>query len=199
MGVSTRELTVYSLQLAVGCVFLAAAAGKATNIGAFRLAVASHAVMPVRLVSVAAPALVLLEFLVALALMLGYIVAVAGSIAIVMLSLFAMSIVVNLSRGRRIPCGCFGSKTEEISPRSLLRIALLVVPTIVLLAVGGSTLTVGVFTENGPQSLFRLVEAAGLAAFMLAVGAWLLAIPESANALQIRRLRQRRTSAQVAG
>lgn len=133
-----------------------------------------------------APVLAFLEGAVALAMIGGYFVVVAGSVAVVLLAVFATGIAINLLRGRQIPCGCFGSKSDTVSPRALVRIVLLACPLIALLVVGGSTVTAGTLFENGAESLLRLVEAAGVAAFLLVLGAWLLALPEVAKALNLQ-------------
>lgn len=187
MSYTPQALLVYASQLAVGSVFLAASLLKVTDMTAFRQAVAGYAVLPRRLVPVVALVLVLLEFAVALALIGGYIVVIAASVAVVMLGFFASGIAVNLLRGRRIQCGCFGGRSDTISPRALFRIVLIAVPSLTLLIFGGSTVTAVTLAENGAQSLLRLVEAAGVGAFMLILGAWLLALPEVSKILSTLR------------
>jgi uncharacterized membrane protein YphA (DoxX/SURF4 family) len=181
----TEEMIRYSLQLSVGTVFLTASVFKLADIRAFRSAVAGYGIRPPGLVAVLAPALAFLECIVALALIAGYFVSFAGSVALITLAAFTTGISFNLIRGRRIPCGCFGSRSDAISPRALTRIALLALPTIALLVIGGSTVTARTLIEGEAESLLHLVEAASAAAFFLVVGAWLLALPEVAQALHI--------------
>lgn len=177
------ELIRYSLQLAVGFVFLAASASKLADIKAFRLTVLGYAIVPAALVTTVAFVTVVVEITIGAALLAGYLVAAAVPTGLAALAAFALGISVNLIRGRRIPCGCFGSRADTISARSLMRIALLTIPLAALAVFGGSGTTSRALISGGAEGVPLLIEVTSLAVFLLILGTWLLALPEVARSL----------------
>jgi hypothetical protein len=82
-------------------------------------------VVPARAVAFAAWALTAVEAFLALSFLSGWLVVVAVPLSAVTLAAFAGVTSVNLRRGRDVPCGCFGNAEEQVSARSLVRLALL--------------------------------------------------------------------------
>lgn len=95
--------------------------------------------------------------------------------ALALFSSFAFGVAFNLLRGRFPRCFCFGATSgEQISPRSLQRIALLLCLVVITLRAelaAGS----GVGWDLGSSSTLALDVA--LAGFIAAAGSWLLILP----------------------
>jgi hypothetical protein len=164
----------------VGCVFLAASVSKLADMALFRRTLASYAVLPSSLVAAVAPALAITEGLVALAFLVSYQVQTAAALAGAMLIAFFGGVAINLRRGRKIECGCFGSKSDTISVLSLARLVLLSLPLLVLLLSGPSRIGVMTLLDLSTSALVDVAEAVALMASLLICGAWLLALPEAA-------------------
>ncbi|MFN8034335.1 MAG: MauE/DoxX family redox-associated membrane protein [Acidimicrobiia bacterium] len=77
--------------------------------------------VPARVATGAGVGLVLVELAVAAALVLAPGSAGPAWAAVVLLGVFTAAIVVNLARGHRAPCPCFGAGAAPISPRTVLR------------------------------------------------------------------------------
>lgn len=178
------EIITYGLQLAVGCVFLSAALPKLLDLAGFRRVVSDYAILPSPVVPLVAPLLVISEVVVCISFLTGYVLGIGLLFAVALLGVFGVGIGVNLQRGRRINCGCFGSNSDSISMRSLARLALLLAGVLALVLVRDAGMTLGAFVAGGASSLLRLVEAAALAAFLLVLAAWILAFPELARVFQ---------------
>lgn len=100
----------------VGVVLLRAGAAKLlVAAGDHRVAISEYGVLPKRLEGSAALVLPWLEIGLALMLMAGIGVLVAGVVAAVLLASFSCAITVNLARGRVFDCGCGGSARRRIS------------------------------------------------------------------------------------
>jgi uncharacterized membrane protein YphA (DoxX/SURF4 family) len=147
-------------------VFLAAAIPKLAARRDFERAVSNYRLLPGPLVGVVASWLPRFEILCSLALLLGVAVTpVAALLAFVLLG-FSIAIAINLSRGRRLACGCF----SNIAPRTIgwshvvgdLGLAALAV--VVAVADPGVLTVVGSGAANAPA----LTSGDGVAAFTLA-------------------------------
>jgi uncharacterized membrane protein YphA (DoxX/SURF4 family) len=186
MSEYTLDVFAYALQLTAGCVFLAAVAAKGSDMRAFREAVQSYDLLPGRLVSTTAHSIVVLEVLVTAAMITGVFVRPAAGVGLGLLVLFGAGISINLRRGRRVPCGCFGSRSEALSTHSLARIGFLAVPLTLLLRVESSSPSVWILEHGDSGSWHRLVDAGAVAAFLLIASAWLLALPQLFAIFHIR-------------
>lgn len=124
----------HAAQLALGVVFLVAVVPKLRNPRDFRRTVDSYNVIPQCASWGTAIAVMLAEVLIACALMLGWRVADALILAIMLLVAVSIAVLVNLHRGRRIPCGCFGDPREVISSNTLVRLVVLGVTAVIVAA-----------------------------------------------------------------
>lgn len=93
---------------------------------AFLLSVLEYRVLPVALARLYARSVSFVGIIAGLLLLLGLVLLPAAVVLLVLLASFAIAVSVNLLRGRRFGCGCFGSlTTEQIGIGTLLRIAIL--------------------------------------------------------------------------
>ena len=174
----------HSLQVVLGVALLAAGATKLRQPGRFAAAVGGYEVVPPRLAAPSAVAVMGSEVLVGLALLSGRGVAVAAPAAGALFAAFAVAVGINLRRGASVPCGCFGSADERVSPRTLARLGLLLAATTVLVIVGavsgGVPLDVARLAADGRAGFERLVATLAIGAFLSAMGVWLLHVGELA-------------------
>lgn len=171
------EAVVQAMQLALALVFGSAVAAKLTAPRAFTRSLADYALLPSRAVPAAAVVVVVSEVMLAIAFASGSSLRVAAVYAASLLSVFALAVGINLLRGRRTSCGCFGSEEQRISGWTLARLA--------LLAVFAMAVVYASWTERGmrPLELLRsgqassVFEELALAVFLVAVTAWVVRIP----------------------
>lgn len=104
-----------SLRLWIGSVFLLAALPKLFASAEFERAVVNYELLPQSAARATARALPWLELACSLGLLAGVAVPVSSSVAALLLTSFAIAVTVNLSRGRKIECGCSGS----VAPRKI--------------------------------------------------------------------------------
>jgi Methylamine utilisation protein MauE len=124
-----------------------------------------------------------LEAFLAVAFLSGSLLEGALPLAAVMLAAFSAATAINLSRGRRVSCGCFGDPDERVSPRSLGRLAFLVAGALALggLLVGGvRPVTPSRLVAEGSPAVSSVVAAGGLAVFLLLAALWILSPRELA-------------------
>lgn len=119
------------------------------------------------------------EFVVAMSLLGGWFVLPAGVFALVLLSLFGVAIWINLHRGRRVSCGCFGEASEEISSKSLLRLAFLAIVIAGLELVGTSRLSLSALERGTVPQFLTIVNVGAFTAFLSLTGTWLIMIPDA--------------------
>ncbi len=173
----------FVFQFSLGIVFLLSTLPKLRRPLAFAQSVVTYKVLPDQVAYVFALTLIPLEAFLAIALLTGFLTDIALPLAITLLIVFFVGVGINLKRGRRISCGCFGETSEQISPRTLARLFLLL--TVVLLLVvfrniGGTSLPhLGAMTANG-STLIYLLQSVFLAVFLILLGAWILNLPELA-------------------
>jgi Methylamine utilisation protein MauE len=171
----------YAVQLALGIVFTLAALPKLRSWRAFAHTVARYRLLPRRLVRPFATAAVATESFLAVTFVTGWLLPVALPLAATALALFAVAVGVNLRRGRRIPCGCFGGEGERISARSLARLGVLLAGVVLVAAVRPAGVTVTALVREGAPALRYLAGVGGVAAFLFLATAWLLSLPELAS------------------
>jgi uncharacterized membrane protein YphA (DoxX/SURF4 family) len=105
----------------VGAVLLLAGLSKLRALRTFSASLRTFAIVPHALVPPLAMAIPTAEVGLALLLLLGVAVHVAGAASALLFSVFGVAIVWNLRRGRHISCGCFGALSEPIEPTTVLR------------------------------------------------------------------------------
>lgn len=153
------------LSAALGIIFLASAIPKLRHPGGFILAVLEYQVLPPRLSWFYARLLPPLELLLALLLLSGTAVRLAALGLSLLLLSFIAAIGINLLRGRKMDCHCFGraAKRPVGWPLLLEDIALL-----------SAALTLAIVTHKWvtlePWSLFRLSSLALAASFVPLAG-----------------------------
>lgn len=170
----------FAAQLALGVVFLLSAWPKMRQRQAFARSVAAYEILPEQIAYPFALGLIAVEALLTASFLTGFATDIALPLAFVLLFVFLVAVGVNLKRGRRISCSCFGDASERISPRTVVRLLLLMgMVAFVTVVKGTSAAPVpnlsSIFT-NG--SALYLMQAMALAAFLLILGAWVLTLPE---------------------
>lgn len=189
----------YALQLSLGIVFMFAAVPKLRHPTTFRRTIAAYRVLPRDLVPSFATLAIAIESFLALAFLTGWMVPIALSLAALILALFSVAVGINLRRGRRIPCGCFGGQNEDISSRSLSRLSMLLGAVLLLTLMRRSAVTVDTLVGEGVSALAYLVQAGGVAGFLILAGAWLLSLPELLFILRVRVQAKHGTHAEGSG
>jgi Methylamine utilisation protein MauE len=178
---NAAQSTSQVLQLALGFVFLLGAMSKLRQPGTFTRTVVRYRLLPSGLTSPIALGLIGLESFLAVSLLTGWGLRLALPVAVVSLLIFSAAVAINLRRGRRIPCGCFGDSSEVLSVRTLVRLSMLLTAAAMLLVLGlagTQALTVGLVVAGGWAGLVDALESAALAAFLLMLGLWVLNLPE---------------------
>jgi Methylamine utilisation protein MauE len=174
----------YAVELSLGIVFLLAAITKVRHPSAFVRTVARYRLVPGRMTRATAFLLIATEAFLAFAFLTGWTTEIALPLAAAVLVVFSIAAAVNLRRGRRIPCGCFGGETEHISARSLVRLAMLMAAVLALEVVPATPITVGKLAHEGASALAYLVQAGALAVFLVLAAAWVLSLREVAFVLR---------------
>lgn len=173
----------HSLQLVLGMVFLVAAVAKLRSPSLFVAVLSKYELFPAALSGVVARGLILVELLIAASLLSGIATAVAVPASGLLLLGFTIVVGSNVRRGRVIPCGCFGSASELVSPRTLARLVMLMGATAVIAVEQASPtwtpMKVG-------ASLERVLLTVVLAAFIVITATWLLHVHEVRALLQRR-------------
>ena len=121
------------LRGALALLFVVAALHKLRDRDAFRATLDAYALLPSALTAPLARAVPLVELVAALLLVVPRAAAVGASIAVLLLSVYALAMGVNLLRGRRdLDCGCMGPGARSpIGPELLVRNLFLVVAALV--------------------------------------------------------------------
>jgi hypothetical protein len=111
------------IRIAIGLVFLLSTATKLRHPKDFASGVARYEILPARLSYAFAAGVILAEGGLALMHLSAWELALASQIGVLLMTIFAIGVGVNLIRGRKLKCHCFGS-AEPISMRSLIRVLL---------------------------------------------------------------------------
>lgn len=185
-----------AFRLCLGVTFAYASTSKLRDPRGFGDAVVQYELVPPRVARVVAFVMLPVELFLAAALIGGWLLVPALLIALAVIATFVAAVALNLRRGRRIPCGCFGAQSEAISSRTLARLAVLASGAVaaVLIAAGGArqwSLDLLVETPGAAGRYFLEIIPLGL---LLAVAsAWLLHVPELLSLVsRSRRSRPRR-------
>lgn len=141
----TVEVIHLVARLAVALVLLLAVIGKVRDVQSAREGVSAYGILPERLVTISTAGLLVLETGAGISLLLEVAPAWGALTATGLFSTFSGAIAVNLARGSRIPCGCFGGDTaERISPYTLGR-------ALILLLFSGGVLWWSLQDVDSPQ------------------------------------------------
>lgn len=170
------------LRLVLGGLLLLASATKLADRASFRQAVAEYEVLPRKLEQPFAALFPWLEVAVGALLLLGLGGAIAAWLAVPVFLSFGVAIGVNLLRGRRFDCHCFGSvHSEQIGWLPLLRSAGLVLVSLVVALGSGrfGALDLVVFGSDGElPPAAEVIPVIFLAAVVFDV---LILLPEALN------------------
>lgn len=152
----------------VGGVLAAAGIIKSRNITQFAATLDSYRLLPKRFSKLAASIITGAEIASGLALAIGFATPLFTISALALFSLFAVAVATNLFRHIDIDCGCFGPNSQEkIGPRILLRTAVLIALSLVVLKFDDGYLAVeswsSGFTINQPHSVHLFLLISGFA------------------------------------
>jgi hypothetical protein len=162
------------LQLAVGLVLLISGLGKVRHSKEFALGVADYELLPFGLSYAIGIILIPLELGLALCHLTGVFLSIAVVVGFILFAVFAMAVSVNLKRGVRVPCYCFGNHNEQtISGRTLARLALLLAGEAVLLTRAGFQTTNHLLWKQ-VRALSDFTFSFVAAALLLVAAMWLL-------------------------
>lgn len=174
---------LFASQLSLGIVFLLSAWAKLRSPLTFAQNVAEYRIVPAGVAHGLAAVLIPLEAFLAIAFLTGRLTNVVLPLAAAMLSLFFIAVAINLKKGRRIACGCFGDAGEQISLRTLARLFLLLATVLLLVILKASMETrlpgLSQMILDG-STLIYLMQTAFLAVFLILMTNWLLNVPEIA-------------------
>lgn len=181
LSISPLTLLIVAFQLSLGFIFLVSTLPKLRRPLDFARTVVEYRILPPGVAYIVGLAVIPAEAFLAIAFLTGVFGDIALLIALAMLSAFSVAVGINLRRGRKISCGCFGKTGEKLSPRTLARL-LLLLSVVALLLVSTGLRNAPMPT---PQSIITntsspiyLLEAAFLAFFLLVLGALILTLPE---------------------
>jgi uncharacterized membrane protein YphA (DoxX/SURF4 family) len=121
----------WGCRLFVGGLFVFAGFSKLGHPFEFEMAIESYQILPVWGVIAVARMLPSLEVLLGVLLLIGWKLHWFSSIATALLAFFLATMAITYSRGVEATCGCFGMG-EPVSPRTLLRDTLFLLPAIYL-------------------------------------------------------------------
>jgi len=114
-------------RLVLGVIFLFSGVGKALSSRALVDVIMDYRLLSRRQARIAAPLLPVGEIVLGGLCIVGVGLPIAASLIALLLLVFTMAIAINLARGRRFACNCFGDSKMAIGPAALLRNSLLLV------------------------------------------------------------------------
>jgi methylamine utilization protein MauE len=192
----------YSLQLAMAGVFAFAALSKLRAPGRAARSIQDYQILPERAAPLAAGVLLLCELAIAGLLFSGYGVQIGLTLAVLTILAFLVGVLVNLHRGRRIACGCFGSRDEALSRRTVARLVVLLTVGVLCLTghllAGVSTPTVA-DVRAGDPTFRETSESILVAAFAIVAAQWLFLAKELAAIFNVRQAPFRERFSSVTG
>jgi uncharacterized membrane protein YphA (DoxX/SURF4 family) len=165
-------------RIVLGTVFLTSAMAKMRLSPAFVQAIWQYGLGLIgpRLARIAARLLPPFEFILGLLLLTGLWLKVTALALVGLLLIFTLSMMVNLSRGHRFRCNCFGAASSDIGVGSLSRNAVLMVAGILLAVVSRwSPSGVGSLRADGqllatPATIALLMAGISVYTMLLAIG-----------------------------
>lgn len=153
---------------ALGLLFAASAVAKLSQLRSFALGIVSYRLIPRRAAPVVAGVVVLAELVLAASFFSGMVVSAAALGAVALSAVFTAAIGINLVRGNRVACHCFGGDfdIERISLASLARSAAIGSLSLALATADG----VGIGTLDGETTLACATVAIGLSVGLRLIG-----------------------------
>jgi hypothetical protein len=113
------------VQLAIGIVFLLSSVGKLLERSSFIQGVAAYRIVPSSWASLTASIVIAVEACLATTHLTGYLLKPALVVGLGLIATFGTAVVVNLKRGRPLPCYCFGGSGSVVTWGTLARLGLL--------------------------------------------------------------------------
>ncbi|MCZ2112201.1 MAG: DoxX family membrane protein [Dehalococcoidia bacterium] len=176
------EAAALALRFGLGAIFLTSGIAKLANQGEFEQVVREYRAVPESIGRAVTKVVPLAETALGLCFLLGVAVKPAALVSIVLLLVFTVAITVNLMRGRRIACGCFGTlSSREVSSYAVARNVGLSVSALVVAGWAPTVLAVDGWLGLG-GSPGELSGNDAIAVLILGInGAFLLAIFQEAG------------------
>jgi hypothetical protein len=144
MDYQTSAMLAWIARQVVGVMFLLAGVSKMRDAQAFSDAMVQYEVVSEPAARRVAPLVVAAEVVVGVWMLSGLVPGAAGTVSLTLLAVFGYAMGVNLHRGRRIPCHCFGMSTRGlIGPASVARLGVLAVFSGAVTVVPGSVTMAG--------------------------------------------------------
>lgn len=184
-----------ALRLCLGVTFAYSSTSKLRDPRCFADAVITYEIAPQRIARMLGFGVLPAELLLAIAFLGGWLLVPASLIALGMIAIFAGAVVVNLRRGRRIPCGCFGDRGETISIRTVARLAFLMVGALAVLAIdvsGSHQWSVDLLVREPGGAGQYLLEIVPLGLLLALASAWVFHVPELRAVVPLPRFSLRR-------
>ncbi len=148
------NLLTTAVRIFLGVLFLFSGIIKIVDPEGFALVVARYDILPGALVPYAAVLVPALEAAVGFLLVIGYRVRASALIGIALMAAFSVFIGINIARGRRFDCGCFGLERlglgigETVGPWVLARDLLFMAGFFLLFRAGRHLLSIENFLEK---------------------------------------------------
>jgi|SRR5579863_544406 len=115
------EPEMLAARLLLGCLFFMTGLSKARNPVSFADDILDYQLLSRRFAHILACFLPLMELVLGLCCLLGLLLPAATGVIILLLLVFTGAVAVNLFRGHRIRCHCFGGSSTQISPLVIVR------------------------------------------------------------------------------
>lgn len=131
-------------QFAIGVLFLVTCLAKCKSPAVFVEGRIDYKILPsIRLAWPVAITIIVVEFLIAVSHLLGWMLSAVAPMSIGLLVVFLMAVITVLRRGDLVPCSCFGSsRSDTVSSRTVLQIlSLLLAEVVVVRYAPGSVVT----------------------------------------------------------
>ncbi len=177
----------YAAQLAVGLVFALSTAAKLRHPALTMRNVEAYRLVPARVLPGFAAGLIVGELAVALGLLGGRGRSPALLLALIILIVFFAATTIVLRQGRRVPCGCFGEQTEEVTGRSLMRLVLLIAAVIFATIVPATPGAQDMLAWDMKQAAGYLLEMGSVSVALIVIGMWILESPRLVSSLRSMR------------
>lgn len=126
------EALPFIASVGVGVVLVVSGSSKLRDLAGFVRGVQEYEVLPLRLARLYGYSLPFLEIAFGAMLLLGMFPPATAAVVAILLMSFAVGVSINLVRGRRPDCHCFGpGKSERIGTMTLIRLGLLITAAVI--------------------------------------------------------------------
>jgi uncharacterized membrane protein YphA (DoxX/SURF4 family) len=180
MGATLFSHLALAMQISLGIVFLFSALPKLRHPQRFAQNVTAYNILPNKAATAFSWLVIASEAFVAITLLSGLWTEASVLLVIGLLLIFIAAVAINLKRGRRIDCGCFGDANEQISLRALTRLLLLLglAMLLVVASSAGYAPSSPIRMITNSSAMANLFLAGCMAAFIIVFGSWMLRLPE---------------------